>query len=651
MLDSVVAPNGPDVLNRSTFEALPRVLRQICARGACRGVTRNPVSDLARLLQRMHRGPVRARLVGVLGHSSTVSIRPGELLQTLLAGDFSGRLRAEFVTAVRAAVEGDAAPLARLFLTVGRAGGEGEFDGPLYYATTCEEQSFPWNRTAGQAQKLREAEAAIRALPRSAFAPFTGADALELSDIPACSAWPYPAVPAGERFRHAALCTDADPQRRRRPADADLGARELARTIPGSHLLIVPFTGHSVLGDDPSTCSGAALQALFNGQPIKPCRNGPPPARLRPQSPPARTLSSVSPQPGYSGPLARSAHGVVLTVADLARQLSLQSELEGSSGEPSFFDALVTGLRAGVAEISPGKVQLRDYSLIPGLTLSGTIRPESATLVVGGSLAAHGTLHRGSTQDAGGHTRRPTRPPTGQFGDIGSYCRHRCGDAVQISVLAIVTGLLALSLTPGTASATLSFIPCAEVKGFACASLGVPLDRSGAVSGTISLSVERKLAGRSPSSSAMVALAGGPGQSALPFAAFTAKTMAAGLKSRDLLLFDQRGTGSSDPLSCPALRRLQPGRRGSHLSALRRTDRPGTQGLHHAGNGQRHRGPAGWRAATTSWSSTAPPTAPRWRWSTPNATPSTSKHCCSTRWCRAAAPNHWGYRPSRPSGR
>jgi hypothetical protein len=60
----------------------------------------------------------------------------------------------------------------------------------------------------------------VRALPSSAFAPFTGADALQLSDIPACSAWPTS------------------------------GARELARAIPGSHLLVVPFTGHSVLGAD-----------------------------------------------------------------------------------------------------------------------------------------------------------------------------------------------------------------------------------------------------------------------------------------------------------------------------------------------------------------------------------------------------------------
>jgi pimeloyl-ACP methyl ester carboxylesterase len=84
----------------------------------------------------------------------------------------------------------------------------------------------------------------------------------------------------------------------------------------------------------------------------------------------------------------------------------------------------------------------------------------------------------------------------------------------------------------------------------------VPLDRSGRVPGTITLSVARKLAGSQPSSSALVALAGGPGQPALPFAEFNASSMAAALHTRDLLVFDQRGTGSSDPLSCPALERF-----------------------------------------------------------------------------------------------
>ena len=335
--------------------------------------------------------------MGVLGHVTSVPIAPTALLETLLVGDFSGRARAEFITDVRAAVEGDAAPLARLFLTITRVGGEGgEFNGPLYYATSCEEQSFPWNRASGQAQKLREARAAVRALPRSVFAPFTGADALELSDIPACSAWPYPPTsPAGTSGAlpqvPTLILSGADDLR-----TPTSGARALAGTIPGSHLLVVPFTGHAVLGGDPSHCSARALQALFKGTPIRACRTARPPLRLRPQAPPPRSLGGVSPQPGYPGLAGRSAHGVALTVADIAHQLSLQSELGGSSGQGfTLASELVTGLRSGVASVSGSSVVLRNYSLIPGLTLSGTIRAEVLRLRVGGSRAAHGTLRRG----------------------------------------------------------------------------------------------------------------------------------------------------------------------------------------------------------------------------------------------------------------
>jgi pimeloyl-ACP methyl ester carboxylesterase len=81
----------------------------------------------------------------------------------------------------------------------------------------------------------------------------------------------------------------------------------------------------------------------------------------------------------------------------------------------------------------------------------------------------------------------------------------------------------------------------------------VPLDRSGTLAGTIPLSVERRSAASGPSSVAVVALAGGPGQATLPLAAFIAQAIAPGLGTRDLLLFDQRGTGASGPLSCAAL--------------------------------------------------------------------------------------------------
>ena len=55
----------------------------------------------------------------------------------------------------------------------------------------------------------------------------------------------------------------------------------------------------------------------------------------------------------------------------------------------------------------------------------------------------------------------------------------------------------------------------------------------------------------------MVALAGGPGQAALGLGEFIAKAIGPALGSRDLIVFDQRGTGESSPLSCPALARLR----------------------------------------------------------------------------------------------
>ena len=81
----------------------------------------------------------------------------------------------------------------------------------------------------------------------------------------------------------------------------------------------------------------------------------------------------------------------------------------------------------------------------------------------------------------------------------------------------------------------------------------VPVSRTGLAAGTLSLSLERKQAGPTQSRTAVVALAGGPGQAALPLGEFIAKALAPALGTRDLLVFDQRGTGTSDPLGCGAL--------------------------------------------------------------------------------------------------
>lgn len=114
--------------------------------------------------------------------------------------------------------------------------------------------------------------------------------------------------------------------------------------------------------------------------------------------------------------------------------------------------------------------------------------------------------------------------------------------------------LMAVALgAPASASAALPWADCRPA-GFECARLAVPLDRSGATPGTVSLHATRVRAASNPGAVAVVALAGGPGQAAAPLAPDFAQVLAPALATRDLLVFDQRGTGRSSALDCAALR-------------------------------------------------------------------------------------------------
>src|SRR4051794_9315173 len=112
----------------------------------------------------------------------------------------------------------------------------------------------------------------------------------------------------------------------------------------------------------------------------------------------------------------------------------------------------------------------------------------------------------------------------------------------------LLTGVLGTA----TASADIAWAPCSTA-GYQCGQLDVPLNRAGAVPGTVSLAVQRVQATSNPSRVAVVPLAGGPGQAALPLAQTFAAVLQPALASRDLLLFDQRGTGSSGRLDCQSL--------------------------------------------------------------------------------------------------
>jgi pimeloyl-ACP methyl ester carboxylesterase len=145
-----------------------------------------------------------------------------------------------------------------------------------------------------------------------------------------------------------------------------------------------------------------------------------------------------------------------------------------------------------------------------------------------------------------------------EWAGIGSRARSRARSrraglgAAFVLVLAVVS--LAL---PATAAAVVpsGFTPCtsASASGFYCGQVVVPVDRSGLgvpLTDTITLHVLWRPAVVADTGGAIFALAGGPGQAAIPFAADFAASLAPALQTRDLVVFDQRGTGAS-ALDCP----------------------------------------------------------------------------------------------------
>ena len=123
--------------------------------------------------------------------------------------------------------------------------------------------------------------------------------------------------------------------------------------------------------------------------------------------------------------------------------------------------------------------------------------------------------------------------------------------ARALAATALLTCVSAGSIA-STARAQIAFSPCADSNEYACGHLTVPLDPSGVAPGTVTIAVRRHRAPVGEARSAIIALAGGPGQPAIPFAEDFTELLGRVASTRDLIVFDQRGIGLSDPLSCHA---------------------------------------------------------------------------------------------------
>jgi pimeloyl-ACP methyl ester carboxylesterase len=404
VLDSVVSTTGPDPFSRSTLTAIPRVLSELCANHACEHATQSVTRDLTALVKRLNRKPLSARAVASSGIKARIpgGIQESDLLNILIAGDLNPLLRSELPGSMRAALRGDATPLARLVvrsegLTVGyqraraavagvtHQATEDDISEALYLATTCEESPFAWTRTASADQRQSEIIAAARALPAGSFGPFSTLAGLTASGaVPACLGWPdASAAPAPVAAVPGVRTLILDGQMDVRTPIAD--AQAVGASIPGAQVVEVPWTGHSTStsdASDNSACTQGALAAFFGGGTAGPCAATPNPYPVT-IKPPTR-FSRVT---GKSR-TTRTINAVKETLNDARYQIV---------GDVLAFDAVpkhVGGLRAGNVTVSAsGSYRLNKYQYVPGVVVSGTVSAKGvATVTVHGGGALSGTL-------------------------------------------------------------------------------------------------------------------------------------------------------------------------------------------------------------------------------------------------------------------
>lgn len=410
VLDSVEPTSGPEPFSLETLAALNPVLSELCEEGACRGISPTPLGDIAHLAAIMRSRPLRAAVYDGAGRRHVLSASEGDLLGVLQAGDLNPALRALLPAAVRSALRGDASPLVRLTLLaegliptlpVPPSEGSEGIDTALNATTICEEAPFPWNRGDPPATRQSEATAALRALPSAAFYPFDANLALESGTIPGCVDWPDAAPPppvVGPPPNVPTLILSGA-QDLRTPTS---GARRLAAAIPDAQLLVVPYTGHSVLGTDFTNCASLAIKAFFGNAPVQACA---PAANIFTPTPitPAH-LEAVSPAPGVPGRAGRTVTAVLDTILDLNRQV-IGATLQANQSLPS--GSSFGGLRGGYARLRRGSVLLHRLSFVPGVELSGIFpvkegRLRAATVQVSGSAAAPGTIRVGASKRVSG---------------------------------------------------------------------------------------------------------------------------------------------------------------------------------------------------------------------------------------------------------
>jgi hypothetical protein len=247
----------------------------------------------------------------------------------------------------------------------------------LFMATTCRDGPFPWTPDLPIGERAPLLSARIDALPARATAPF-GRWASRTGNAQACVGWPSPkggsTLGAGPLPDVPVLALSGDHDMRTPTHDA---AAVVAR-FPQGHLLVVPGSGHSVLGNDYSGCAESAVHAWLAGRPVR---------KRCTAEPPMLAPLAAFPESGDVPEAPAGPRRTVELVGKTLREAQATWLLLLLNGEHR-----AAGLRGGALTGGNTTFKLRDYSVAPGVRVSGNVLvdEDSAALTFAGAVNVSG---------------------------------------------------------------------------------------------------------------------------------------------------------------------------------------------------------------------------------------------------------------------
>jgi len=394
LLDSEDLPQR-DFFGLTSLQTIPASVDRICAAEACPSLPSTIGEELARYANTRHDSPLSVDLTLIPSSPTSVRIDGDRLVGLAYESDLSSGVSSELPAAVDAAVHGWTLPLARLeaLYDVVEQATSSDINSALYYATTCGDGPFPWAPADPVQMRLAELTSAIATLPSGATGLLGSWAVLDSAPI-GCAFWPAPsggaALGPGPLPDVPTLVLSGD-RDIRTPTSA---AVQIASLFPQGHVLVVPGSGHAVLGRSP--CAATAVQTWLDGAatPTSCPRIAvgvPPLGRWR------RTVGATPPAARVAGLPGRTLAALVQTLHDAedAWLLSRQSTttVRGLVGGTLVPDAVKT-------------LRLAGYSSVGGLAVSGTVvlrlagngqpviplTAANGTLTVTGSGASHGVV-------------------------------------------------------------------------------------------------------------------------------------------------------------------------------------------------------------------------------------------------------------------